>query len=81
MYPVTSRVRAALVTACEWRLPCPFAQRQTHGHFTHCYAVVWRPYLIGFVQTLGRLPRCGDHGQTNPGGFDAEEGSAGIPRL
>ena len=26
---------------------------QTHGHFTHYYAAVWRPYLISFMGSLG----------------------------
>jgi homoserine O-acetyltransferase len=26
---------------------------QTHGHFTHLYAAVWKPYLAGFLQSLG----------------------------
>jgi homoserine O-acetyltransferase len=28
------------------------ASDKTHGHFTHFYAEVWRPYLIEFMQTL-----------------------------
>jgi homoserine O-acetyltransferase len=27
--------------------------KETHGHFTHYYAAVWKPYLIAFMQTLG----------------------------
>jgi homoserine O-acetyltransferase/O-succinyltransferase len=26
---------------------------KTHGHFTHFYAEVWKPYLIDFMKTLG----------------------------
>jgi homoserine O-acetyltransferase/O-succinyltransferase len=26
---------------------------QTHGHFTHYYAAVWKPYLISFMGSLG----------------------------
>ena len=26
---------------------------QTHGHFTHYYAEVWKPYLISFMGSLG----------------------------
>jgi homoserine O-acetyltransferase/O-succinyltransferase len=26
---------------------------KTHGHFTHFYAEIWKPYLIEFMQTLG----------------------------
>ena len=26
---------------------------KTHGHFTHYYAAVWKPYLITFMETLG----------------------------
>jgi homoserine O-acetyltransferase/O-succinyltransferase len=26
---------------------------QTHGHFTHLYAAVWKPYLAEFLQSLG----------------------------
>jgi hypothetical protein len=25
---------------------------QAHGHFTHYYAAVWKPYLIGFMGSL-----------------------------
>jgi homoserine O-acetyltransferase len=25
---------------------------KTHGHFTHYYAAVWKPYLISFMETL-----------------------------
>jgi homoserine O-acetyltransferase/O-succinyltransferase len=28
------------------------ASDKTHGHFTHFYAAVWKPYLIEFLQTL-----------------------------
>jgi homoserine O-acetyltransferase len=26
---------------------------ESHGHFTHYYAAVWKPYLIDFMKTLG----------------------------
>jgi homoserine O-acetyltransferase len=26
---------------------------KTHGHFTHYYAEVWKPYLVSFIETLG----------------------------
>lgn len=26
---------------------------KTHGHFTHFYAEIWKPYLVEFLQTLG----------------------------
>jgi homoserine O-acetyltransferase len=26
---------------------------KTHGHFTHFYAEVWKPYLVEFMRTLG----------------------------
>ena len=29
----------------------PYSDK-THGHFTHYYAAVWKPYLISFMQTL-----------------------------
>jgi homoserine O-acetyltransferase len=29
------------------------ASHKTHGHFTHFYAEVWKPYLIEFMKTLG----------------------------
>ena len=29
------------------------ASGKTHGHFTHFYAEVWKPYLIEFMSTLG----------------------------
>ena len=25
----------------------------THGHFSHFYAELWKPYLIEFMKTLG----------------------------
>jgi homoserine O-acetyltransferase/O-succinyltransferase len=31
----------------------PYSDK-THGHFTHYYAAVWKPYLIDFMETLGR---------------------------
>jgi len=30
----------------------PYSDK-THGHFTHYYAEVWKPYLISFMETLG----------------------------
>jgi homoserine O-acetyltransferase len=30
----------------------PYSDK-THGHFTHYYAEVWKPYLIDFIGTLG----------------------------
>jgi homoserine O-acetyltransferase len=30
----------------------PYSDK-THGHFTHYYAAAWKPYLIGFLGTLG----------------------------
>src|SRR5215469_13061478 len=30
----------------------PYSNK-THGHFTHYYAAVWKPYLIDFIGTLG----------------------------
>ena len=30
----------------------PYSDK-THGHFTHYYAAVWKPYLIDFMGTLG----------------------------
>ena len=31
----------------------PYSER-THGHFTHYYAAVWKPYLIGFMESLNQ---------------------------
>jgi len=31
------------------------ASEKTHGHFTHFYAEVWKPYLIEFMKTLGAM--------------------------
>ncbi|HEY2541311.1 MAG TPA: hypothetical protein VGI28_17715, partial [Stellaceae bacterium] len=28
------------------------ASEKTHGHFTHFYAEVWKPYLVDFMQSL-----------------------------
>jgi homoserine O-acetyltransferase len=25
---------------------------KTHGHFTHRYAAIWKPYLVEFIKTL-----------------------------
>jgi homoserine O-acetyltransferase/O-succinyltransferase len=30
----------------------PYSE-ETHGHFTHYYAALWKPYLISFMETLG----------------------------
>ena len=30
----------------------PYSDK-THGHFTHYYAEVWKPYLASFMETLG----------------------------
>jgi homoserine O-acetyltransferase/O-succinyltransferase len=30
----------------------PYSDK-THGHFTHYYAAVWKPYLVGFMESLG----------------------------
>ncbi|HEX3952949.1 MAG TPA: alpha/beta fold hydrolase [Stellaceae bacterium] len=27
--------------------------KETHGHFTHYYAAIWKPYLVAFMKTLG----------------------------
>ena len=32
------------------------AGRDTHGHFSHYYARLWKPYLIEFMATLGPEP-------------------------
>ena len=32
---------------------------QTHGHFTHYYAVVCKPYLISFMGPLGPVAAIG----------------------
>ena len=29
----------------------PYSEK-THGHFTHYYAAMWKPYLISFIETL-----------------------------
>jgi homoserine O-acetyltransferase len=31
----------------------------THGHFTHYYAAVWKPYLVKFMATLPPQPKAG----------------------
>ena len=33
-------------------LVIPYSDK-THGHFTHYYAAVWKPYLTDFMATLG----------------------------
>jgi homoserine O-acetyltransferase len=30
--------------------------KDTHGHFTHYYAAVWKPYLVKFMATLPPAP-------------------------
>ena len=30
--------------------------KDTHGHFTHYYAAVWKPYLVKFMATLPSAP-------------------------
>lgn len=35
------------------------AGSKTHGHFTHFYAEVWKPYLIEFLKTLDGAPAAG----------------------
>ena len=29
----------------------------THGHFTHYYAAIWKPYLVKFMATLPPPPK------------------------
>jgi homoserine O-acetyltransferase len=36
----------------------PYSDK-THGHFTHYYAAVWKPYLINFMGTLGPTAAAG----------------------
>ena len=36
----------------------PYSDK-THGHFTHYYAAVWKPYLISFMETLGSTAAAG----------------------
>ena len=31
----------------------PYSER-THGHFTHYYAAVWKPYLLSFMESLNQ---------------------------
>ncbi len=31
--------------------------KDTHGHFTHYYAAVWKPYLVKFMAGLPPAPR------------------------
>ena len=31
--------------------------KDTHGHFTHYYAAVWKPYLVKFLSGLSPVPR------------------------
>src|SRR5437660_10294424 len=35
------------------------ASEKTHGHFTHFYSAVWKPYLIEFMKTLDGPPAAG----------------------
>jgi len=37
------------MTAATWLIPY---SDKTHGHFTHYYAAVWKPYLISFMGSL-----------------------------
>jgi hypothetical protein len=31
--------------------------RDTHGHFTHDYAAIWKPYLVEFMSGLPPAPQ------------------------
>ena len=51
--PELGTVERAMKEIKEGRyLVIPYSDK-THGHFTHYYAAVWKPYLSDFMGTLG----------------------------
>jgi len=50
---------APVAIAAETNWPNYPPSKETHGHFTHYYAAVWKPYLIDFINRsdLRRRPR------------------------
>ena len=51
--PELGTVESAMKVIHEGRyVLIPYSDK-THGHFTHYYAAVWKPYLISFMGTLG----------------------------
>jgi len=51
--PTLGTVERAMKRVKEGRYVLIPPSGQTHGHFTHLYAAVWKPYLAEFLQSLG----------------------------
>ena len=51
--PELNTVERAMKGIHEGRYVLIPSSDKTHGHFTHYYAAVWKPYLISFMETLG----------------------------
>jgi homoserine O-acetyltransferase len=51
--PELGTVERAMLRVRNGRYVLIPAGPKTHGHFTHLYAEVWKPYLIDFMRTLG----------------------------
>jgi len=50
--PELGTVERAMMRVRHGRCVLIPAGPQTHGHFTHFYAEVWKPYLVEFIETL-----------------------------
>jgi len=51
--PTLGTVERAMQKVKDGRYVLIPASAATHGHFTHYYAAVWKPYLIEFMKSLG----------------------------
>ncbi len=51
--PTLGTVERALTKVKDGRYVLIPPSAETHGHFTHYYARVWKPYLIEFMKSLG----------------------------
>lgn len=51
--PTLGTVERAMKKVKEGRYVLIPPSAETHGHFTHYYAAVWKPYLVEFMKSLG----------------------------
>jgi homoserine O-acetyltransferase len=51
--PTLGTVERAMKKVKDGRYVLIPASAATHGHFTHYYAAVWKPYLVEFMKSLG----------------------------
>jgi homoserine O-acetyltransferase len=51
--PTLGTVERAMQKVKDGRYVLIPPSKETHGHFTHYYAAVWKPYLIEFMKSLG----------------------------